>query len=296
MHPELLEHDPITAKPQFSPAEVLLVTDDGKIKIRFPDDPAEREFWATAAMGYGQVAHIGQQVLIAGQDAQCLYAIGIIPGSQNPAPVEKRPLPGGGYAEISNAYTQPYVRIFSPENNLVLEYNPHSRQTRIHADTGGLELVAPDGDMVFRAGKQIRLEADSVAIQAGRAVDVGIIHSLKGALSQLRLRSDTAKLKSPEVHVAAEKFNLAADRTAVKSSSLTGDLENIKVTSNRTELITETLISRCKNVYQSVEELCQLCSGRLRMIIKSTWHSRSQNTYLNTQEDFKVKADQIHLG
>ncbi len=296
MHPELLEHDPITAKLHFSPAEVLRVTDDGKIKIRFPDDPAEREFCATAAMGYGQVAQIGQQVLIAGQDAQCLYAIGIIPGSQNPAPVEKRPLPGGGYAEISNADTQPYVRIFSPENNLVLEYNPHSRQTRIHADTGGLELVAPDGDMVFRAGKQIRLEADSVAIQAGRAVDVGIIHALKGALSQLRLRSDTAKLKSPEVHVAAEKFNLAADRTAVKSSSLTGDLENIKVTSNRTELITETLISRCKNVYQSVEELCQLCSGRLRMIIKSTWHSRSQNTYLNTQEDFKVKADQIHLG
>ncbi len=296
MHPELLEHDPITAKLHFSPAEVLRVTDDGKIKIRFPDDPAEREFCATAAMGYGQVAQIGQQVLIAGQDAQCLYAIGIIPGSQNPAPVEKRPLPGGGYAEISNADTQPYVRIFSPENNLVLEYNPHSRQTRIHADTGGLELVAPDGDMVFRAGKQIRMEADSVAIQASRAVDVGIIHALKGALSQLRLRSDTAKLKSPEVHVTAEKFNLAADRTAVKSSSLTGDLENIKVTSNRTELITETLISRCKNVYQSVEELCQLCSGRLRMIVKSTWHSRSQNTYLNTQEDFKVKADQIHLG
>ncbi len=296
MHPELLEHDPITAKAQFSPAEVLMVTDDGKIKIRFPDDPAEREFWATAAMGYGQVAQCGQQVLIAGQDAQCLYAIGIIPGSQNAAPVEKRCLPGGGYAEISTADTQSFVRIFSAENNLVLEYNSRTRQTRIHADTGGLELVAPDGDLVFRAGKQIRLEADSVAIEASRVVDIGITHAIKGALSQLRLRSDTAKLQSPEVNVTAEKLNLSADRTAVKTSSLTGDLENIKVTSKRTELITETLISRCKNVYQSVEELCQLCSGRLRMIVKSTWHSRSQNTYLNTQEDFKVKADQIHLG
>ena len=296
MYPEVLERDPMTAKPHFSPAEVLMVANDGKLQIRFLDDPAEREFWATAAMGYGQVAKIGQQVLIAGQDSQSLYAIGIIPGSRNAAPVEKRYLPGGGYAEISPADAQSYVRIFSPEHKLILEYNSRTHQTRIHADTGGLELVAPDGDMVFRAGKQIRLEADSVAIHASRAVDVGIIHGLKGVLSQLCLRCDTAKLKSPEVNVTADNFNLTADRAAVTTSSLTGELENIKVTSNRAELITETLISRCKNVYQSVEELCQLCSGRLRMIIQSTWHSRSQNTYLNTKEDFKVKADQIHLG
>lgn len=296
MHPELLERDPMTAKAQFSPAQVLMVSDDGKLKIRFPDDPAEREFWATAAMGYGQVAQSGQQVLIAGQDSQSLYAIGIISGPRNSALVEKRYLPGGGYAEISTANAQSYVRIFSPENNLILEYNSRTHQTRIHADAGGLELVAPDGDMVFRAGKQIRMEADSVAIHAGRAVDVGIIHALKGVLSQLRMRSDSAKLKSPEVNVTAENLNLAADRAAVKTSSLTGELENIKVTSHRAELITETLISRCKNVYQGVEELCQLCAGRLRTIVKSTWHSRSQNTYINTQEDFKVKADQIHLG
>ncbi len=296
MHPELLEHDPIIAKPQFSPAEVLMVTDDGKMKIRFPDDPAEREFWATAAMGYGQVAQIGQQVLIAGQDAQGLYAIGIIPGSPNAAPVEKHSLPGGGYAEISIADAESNVRIFSPENTLILEYNSHTHQTRIHADTGGLEVVALDGDIVFRAGKQIRLEADSVAIQATRAVGVGIIHAIKGVLSQLRLQSDTAALNAPEVNVTAEKCNIAVDRAAVKTSSLTGEMENIKIHSSRAELITETLITRCKNVYQSVEELCQLCSGRLRMIVKSTWHSRSQNTYISTQEDFKVKADQIHLG
>ena len=295
MRGEMLEHDTVLVGPQFVPAEVL-ASSDGKIKIRFLDDPAEREFQATPALGSGALPQRGQHVLIAGNDARSLYAIGIISNSDMPGAIEKRPLPGGGHAEIPTAGAESFVRIFSPENELVLEYDSVTRRTRIHADTGGLELVASDGDMVFRAGKQIRLEAHSVAIEASRAVDVGITHAIKGVLSQLRLRSDTAKLKSPEVNVTAEKFDLAADRTAVKTSSLTGELENIKVTSNRAELITETLISRCKNVYQSVEELCQLCSGRLRMIVKSTWHSRSQNTYLNTREDFKVKADQIHLG
>ncbi len=166
----------------------------------------------------------------------------------------------------------------------------------MHVDTGGLELLAANSDIVFRSGKQIRLEADSVAIQARRAADIGIIHAIRGVLSQLRLRSESAELKSSEVNVTTDKFNIAAEETAIRGSALTGELENIKIKSNRTELASQTFITHCKNVYQTVEELCQLCSGRLRMIIQSTWHSRSQNTYLNTKEDFKVKADQIHLG
>ena len=296
MHSGMLEHAAAAVRPQFSPAEVLTSVGGGKIKIRFLDDPAEREFCATLALGSGELPRCGQQVLIAGTDSESLYAIGIISNVQTVAPVAKRPLPGGGYAEIPEADTDACVKIFSPENELVLEYNSQTRQTRMHVDTGGLELLAANSDIVFRSGKQIRLEADSVAIQARRAADIGIIHAIRGVLSQFRLRSESAELTSSQVNVATDTFNIAAEETAIRGSALTGELENIKIKSNRTELASQTFITHCKNVYQTVEELCQLCSGRLRMIIQSTWHSRSQNTYLSTKEDFKVKADQIHLG
>ena len=296
MHSGMLEHAAAAVRPQFSPAEVLTSVGGGKIKIRFLDDPAEREFWATLALGSGELPRCGQQVLIAGTDSKSLYAIGIISNVQTAEPVVQRPLPGGGYAEIPDADSDACVKIFSPENELVLEYNSQTRQTRMHVDTGGLEMLAANSDIVFRSGKQIRLEADSVAIHARRAADIGIIHAIRGVLSQLRLRSESAEITSSEVNVTTDTFNIAAEETAIRGSALTGELENIKIKSNRTELASQTFITHCKNVYQTVEELCQLCSGRLRMIIQSTWHSRSQNTYLNTKEDFKVKADQIHLG
>lgn len=300
MHSGILEHDLSAVRSQFSPAEVLEHAGAGKVKIRFPDDPAEREFLATLAVGSGELPLCGQQVLVVGMDAESLYVIGIISDPRNAAraaeAVVRQPLPGGGYAEMPSAGAEACVRIYSPEHDLVLQYNPRTRQTRIHADCGGLEVLAADSDILFRAGGQIRMEANSVAIEACREVDIKVDDPARGTMSKLCLRSSNADLTAPEVDITADKCKLAADQTDMKGTSLTGELEHIKVKSNRAEFTTGTLVSRCKNVYENVEELCQLCAGRLRMMIQSTWHTRSQNTYLNTREDFKVKADQIHLG
>jgi hypothetical protein len=55
----------------------------------------------------------------------------------------------------------------------------------------------------------------------------------------------------------------------------------------------QTIISKMKNIYQSVENLSQLRAGRLKTLVQSTVHLKSKSTVLQSEEDFKVRAERI---
>lgn len=65
---------------------------------------------------------------------------------------------------------------------------------------------------------------------------------------------------------------------------------------SKIETKAKTLIHKAQDMYQSVENLSQLKTGRLKMLIKSTCHIKSKDTVLKAEEDFKVKAEEINLG
>jgi hypothetical protein len=49
-------------------------------------------------------------------------------------------------------------------------------------------------------------------------------------------------------------------------------------------------------MYNTVEQLSQLKTGRMRTLVKSTFHLKAKNSMLKSEEDFKVRAEKIHLG
>jgi hypothetical protein len=296
MSNEILDRPQVTAGSAFNQAEVIGLSDGQNFLIRFLDDPAEREFSATSALENPAGLQPGDQVLVAGTDPQALYIIGVLSARRAAAMPSTALLPGGGSAEIPYLNSSEPLRIFSPAGDLLLEYNSASGQIRLNAGAGGIEFASAQGDITFCSGKQIRMEGQSVAVRAQHSMDFGIVHTLRGMLARLHLTGDGTVLRAPNVTVETAHCDLQLNETTLKSEVVQADIGKIKVKSRRAEFSTETLITRAKNVYQTIEELCQLCSGRLRMIVRGTWHSRSQNTHLQTREDFKVKADQIHLG
>jgi len=65
---------------------------------------------------------------------------------------------------------------------------------------------------------------------------------------------------------------------------------------NRMESTSNTLIENAKNVYRNVKELSQLRTGRMRTLIDKTYHFKANKAFVKTEEDYKVKAEKIHLG
>lgn len=72
--------------------------------------------------------------------------------------------------------------------------------------------------------------------------------------------------------------------------------QKISFVAHRLETLAETVVSKAKNVYRTVEELTQLQTGRLRMLVKGSVHLKARDAFLKAEQDFKVDGDQIHLG
>lgn len=287
-------HRPAAAADRhFATAQVVSRSGDAVI-VRFPDDPADRKFAATPAIADPEAISPGRSVLVAGDDRHSLFIIGILAAPQPSAPLRHK-LPDGGHVEMP-ATSADSLKIFTPTGQIILEYSPSTLCTRVHAGAGGLEFSAPDADITLRSGKRLNLQADSVQIQARSRVDIGIVHVLRGVLSRMLLQDQTAAIHSPRLQMQTAELDINADKTTLAGDDLSLQTQNTHCKTGRAELTAETIITKFQNAYHHAEELYQLCTRRLRTVVRDTWHCRSQNTYLSTREDFKVKADQIHLG
>ena len=56
------------------------------------------------------------------------------------------------------------------------------------------------------------------------------------------------------------------------------------------------VIAKARNIYQTVEELSQVRAGRMRTIVAKTFHFKSKKAFVKAEEDYKIKAEKIHLG
>lgn len=114
------------------------------------------------------------------------------------------------------------------------------------------------------------------------------VHSPKGALV-LQYHPRTGKTM---VNVETGDLEFVAQNGGITFRSA----RKIAFVTRRLETLAETVVSKAKNVYRTVEELTQLQTGRWRTLIKGSCHLKAREAFLKTEEDFKVDAKQIHLG
>ena len=100
--------------------------------------------------------------------------------------------------------------------------------------------------------------------------------------------ADRSGLSRPPNLLLVSLDTVRRDRTSVYGHE--------KPTTPTLESIAEQVIEKAKRTYRSVEEVAQLRAGRVRTLVKDTYHLKARKTLLRSSRDFKVKADQIHLG
>jgi len=282
----------------FGPATVVQRSDaSGMVRVRLCEQPPRGECWARVAVPNSTPLDAGAQVLVAGDEPEGLYVIGVLDARPAGGPVTQRlDLGDDAYAAVVGPSASPKLQVVSRGGGLVFEYDPGAEKAWVALEEGDLGLRTKTGNIAIEAAGDIRLTGQAIDL-SGRA---GVRLSAHDAVEQLRSAVSVGlgrlKLSSPDLDVTARRGRFHIEETRYWGGKFSAVLGQAQLTARRLRTATETLIENAKNVYRTVEELAQLKAGRARTLVDSTCHLKAKRTYLKAEEDFKVKAEKIHLG
>jgi hypothetical protein len=128
----------------------------------------------------------------------------------------------------------------------------------------------------------------SVVVGQSAGEEVIQVHSKQGALA---LEYHPASGKTI-VNVETGDLEFVARQGSIAFHSA----RKISFVAHRLETVAETVVSKARNFYRTIEELTQLQTGRLRVLVKGNCHLKARDVFLKAEQDFKVDGQQIHLG
>lgn len=283
----------------FGPATVLdFKQDEGLVRLRIEGVEEDYESWGRSAIAYPHKYTSGESVLVAGEDTDALYVIGLLSANTSQETAGSQlSLRNGARAEVAGSLDAEKIHVYSNKGELIFEYDPEAGKSRVNVQSGDLEFVTKNGNMSFISEQNINFfSRQSIEMKSLYGISLGITNTFREVLSSIALRHRKMKLNSPELGMTAKRGEINIEETRYTGKKFSGTLKHAKLIIGRLETITNDVISKAGNVYKTVEGLTQLKTGRMRTLVKSTLHIKAKKTYLKSEEDFKVKADKIHLG
>lgn len=176
-------------------------------------------------------------------------------------------LSNGVSARIDKSQLGETLQIFSNSGELIFEYASDSGRSRVMIPSGDLEFVVPNGGIHFRAERGIQFSS-----------------------------KEAVRIKSPEFDLSGERGRIHLGQTEFTGFRFLASLVQSKLIIERLETVAGDVIQKAKNIYKSVEGLSQSSVGRMRTLVKSTFHLKAEKIVLKAETDFKVKGNKIHLG
>ncbi|MGH7978089.1 MAG: DUF3540 domain-containing protein [Limisphaerales bacterium] len=127
-----------------------------------------------------------------------------------------------------------------------------------------------------------------VAVTSSGAEEIVQVHSSEGALVM-------------EYHPGSGKTLVNIENGDLEFVTKNGGIsfqsaKQISLLAHRLETRAETVVVKAGNVYESVKELTQLQTGRMRTLVKGSCHLKARDAFMKAEQDFKVDGKQIHLG
>jgi hypothetical protein len=288
----------VTENRLLGPADVLEVDlAEDIVRLRLSGSEDDIGVWARIAIAADCELEVGDKALVIGEGPCDLYVIGLL-GRKKPAPgtTKKLFLDGGAYATAAGPREEQILRVFSGQNELLFEYDEAKRTARVNVDCGDLEFVARNGNIAFSSGRDVLIQGQSVAITSPSAIQLETTDAGGEVQAAVLLRNRRIELCGPEISVSAERGDVHIAEAAFTGRRFLAEYREGKVVVERLETFAKTLIEKAKNVYRTVEELSQLKAGRLRTLVDSTFFFRSKRAFIKSEEDYKIKAEKIHLG
>lgn len=237
------------------------------------------------------------EVLTMTDSGGSMYVVGVLSCNDNgDSSEEKIQLADGSRAHIERQTDQESLKLYSPNDELLVEYHTTTGTMTVNAASGNLEFSAPRGGIAFRCAGDIDMAGRRVALNARSDLQLGV-EDLSGSPGPaLSLERRKLKMTAPAVDLTTQRAHIVSQEAEVTGSKLRGNIGDVQLIVRKIESVAETVMAKAMNVYRTVVELSQLKAGRQRTLIDTTSHMKAHKTIMKSETDFKVKAEKIHLG
>ncbi len=277
----------------FGPARVLEVeAGSGKVLVTASDDIIRASWAVNAIPGYSEFC-VDDEVLVTGGGVDRLYIIGVLNISPKPSRVD---VGGGVYASISSKANKKSLQVFSGNDELLFEFEPDTDRIRLYMDTPNLEVKNRTGDLCFNTAGRMRMKARSIELDGHHRIQMGVAQSTGTKRSQISLERSRVKMEGEEACIHAGRGDFRFAEMCYSGKRFIGNVVHASFVMRRMESTVRTMVSRARNIYQKVDELAQLKAGRMKTLVQRSYHMKAENTIMKAEKDYKVNADQIHLG
>jgi hypothetical protein len=135
-------------------------------------------------------------------------------------------------------------------------------------ESGKTILCVPEGDL------DLRSEKGSICLQAAKNIELNSPH--------FSLETGKAELNIADANYQGVRLGASIAQTKLF-------LGKLNTTVGR-------LIEKAKNVYRQVDNLNQLKAGRMRTLIKGSYHLKSESINQKADKDVRIDGDKINLG
>ena len=260
-----------TSQPAFFKATIHRVSDNrqkAQIKVQHGLDAEE---WYQVPLNLKNNIEAGDEVLCSGDD--CFFIISLLTKKE-----------------------QLKIQTFSPEQELLFEYDPATNKSRVFIDQGDLEFVTRNGDIVFNAAENLVLGGNNINLHGTGRVNIGVIDDNGTQETSLGLDPRRIAITSPKLGLTSQLGELVLDEMHYTGKKCFAKISTVQLISKKIDCIARTISQKAENIFQKVKGLSQLRTGRKHEIIEETYHLKANQAILKSDNDFKVKAEKIHLG
>jgi len=283
-----------TAAPVFVTAEVLETEDRGQfVRVSASGQWDEPDFWARLATGPLSRPCVGDQVLIAGAGSTEAYVIGCL----TPPAADRLTSANGTYAECCKDQSgHEVVRVLTRNDELMFEYDPEKQVTRVAVPQGSLELMTAKGDLTLNAAGTVRIAGSAIEITARRRLSMAVVNAVGKAKSWFRMLEGRLHTGGAKFDLVAEETELNSPTTRLNSNEVSVNAGQVHVEAEHLETAADTRVERSGSVYQTVVDVLQQQTGRLRTYVSGLSHFRSKRAYFSSEESFNIDGDKVNLG
>ena len=221
------------------------------------------------------------------------YVVGLLSIPDTPPAAAGVRLPDGASAD---AVDDRRLRVRDGAGALLFEYDAASGRATLHVPPGGLEIAGGKGDVALTTDGELRLAAQSVRVDGVVGVRLGVGAGLGRVASGLNLSHRGAHLFGASLEVLAGRARVLLRELVYQGARVDATVDLLKLAAERLESAAGTVIHRARNVYRTVQELCQLRTGRQRTVVEEAAHLQAGRIDLRARGDVSVDGDRIHLG
>lgn len=222
--------------------------------------------------------------------------------SREPGEGAREPLGGaitardGARAEIVERDGEERLQVRSPQGAVIFEYDPTTGKSTLSVPSGDLALCVPGGNIDLVAGKDIRcFAAGEVAIAGASGASVGA-RAPGAAPAGLRVDPGHVKLHGEGLSVAAARADLRIAEGRYLGSSLSATIDKAQLAFDRLETVAHRVIARARDLYQSVQDLHDMRSGRMRVLVEEALDMKGGSTTIQADGDVRIDGEKINLG